>query len=113
MPYLTDRFLDLEFNPMRKVSFTGDRTVRLSAPVKIAVATRQATRRRLDDHVAEIFHRACTIKDLEAAADLLALLEKWHFRRATRYGRERRIGDAMMQRARKEAGRLRVPVSPF
>jgi hypothetical protein len=66
----------------------------------------QALKRRLDDDVEEVFHRACASNDLEAAHDLLALLEKWHARRAASYGRERRIGGAALQRARKDLERL-------
>jgi hypothetical protein len=66
----------------------------------------QALKRRLDDDVEEVFQRACASNDLEAAHDLLAVLEKWHARRSASYGRERRIGGAALQRARKELERL-------
>src|SRR3954468_21597440 len=66
----------------------------------------QSLKRRLDDDVEEVFHRACATNDLEAAADLLALLEKWHARRSASYGRERRITGAALQRAHKELTRL-------
>ncbi len=66
----------------------------------------QALKRRLDDDVEEVFNRACATNDLEAAADLLALLEKWHQRRTTSYGRERRISGAHVERARKDLERL-------
>jgi hypothetical protein len=42
----------------------------------------------------------------EAATELLALLEKWHERRQTTYGRERRINDDALLRARRAVGRL-------
>ena len=54
----------------------------------------QSLKRRLDDDVEEVFHRACATNDLEAATDLLLLLEKWHARRSASYGRERRISGA-------------------
>ena len=66
----------------------------------------QSLKRRLDDDVEEVFHRACATNDLESASDLLALLEKWHARRSASYGRERRISGANLQRARKELERL-------
>ena len=66
----------------------------------------QSLKRRLDDDVEEVFHRACATNDLEAATDLLLLLEKWHARRSASYGRERRISGASVQRARKELDRL-------
>jgi len=68
----------------------------------------QSLKRRLDDDVEEVFHRACATNDLEAAADLLTLLEKWHVRRSASYGRERRISGASVQRARKELERLNL-----
>jgi hypothetical protein len=68
----------------------------------------QSLKRRLDDDVEEVFHRACATNDLLAATDLLALLEKWHARRSASYGRERRISGAGVLRARKELERLTV-----
>jgi hypothetical protein len=35
---------------------------------------------RLDEGVKDLFEHACVAGDLDAAADLLALLEKWHAR---------------------------------
>jgi hypothetical protein len=66
----------------------------------------QSLKRRLDDDVEEVFARACAANDLEAANDLLLLLEKWHARRSASYGRERRISGAALERARKELDRL-------
>jgi hypothetical protein len=66
----------------------------------------QSLKRRLDDDVEEVFHRACATNDLEAATDLLLLLEKWHARRSASYGRERRISGENLLRARKELDRL-------
>ena len=67
----------------------------------------QSLRRRLDDDVEEVFNRACTSNDLEAAADLMTVLEKWHERRSATYGKERRINGAAIQRVRRELDRLR------
>jgi hypothetical protein len=48
-------------------------------------------RRRLDDVLETVFHSACASNNLDSAADVLAVLEKWHERRAAKYGRDRRI----------------------
>ena len=56
---------------MHEVQIPGARLARVN----------QSLKRRLDDDVEEVFNRACATNDLEAAADLLALLEKWHARR--------------------------------
>jgi hypothetical protein len=66
----------------------------------------QFRRRRLDDDVEDLFNRACANNDLGSAADLLALLEKWHARRSAGYGSERRISGAALFRARRELDRL-------
>jgi hypothetical protein len=66
----------------------------------------QFRRRRLDDDVEDLFNRACVSNDLASAADLLALLEKWHARRSAGYGSERRISGAALFRARRELDRL-------
>ena len=66
----------------------------------------QSLKRRLDDDIEEVFHRACTANDLEAATDLLTVLEKWHERRSASYGRERRISGAALLRTRRELDRL-------
>jgi hypothetical protein len=56
---------------------------RLLIAVTPAAAGARATdpdlvvRRRLDDAVEEIFNRACASNNLDEAADLLAVLEKW------------------------------------
>jgi hypothetical protein len=81
---------------MHEVHIPGARLARVN----------QSLKRRLDDDVEEVFSRACATNDLEAANDLLALLEKWHARRSASYGRERRISGASLQRARKELERL-------
>jgi hypothetical protein len=83
---------------LHEVQIPGSRLARVS----------QSLRRRLDDDVEDVFLRACATSDLEAAADLLTVLEKWHARRSSSYGRERRISGAALQRARKELDRLCV-----
>jgi hypothetical protein len=81
---------------MHEVRIPGARLARVN----------QSLKRRLDDDLEEVFARACATNDLEAAADLLALLEKWHARRSAAYGRERRINGASLERIRKELERL-------
>ena len=68
----------------------------------------QSLKRRLDDDLEDVFHRACATDDLESASDLLTVLEKWHERRSAHYGRERRISGAALERARRELDRLLV-----
>jgi len=63
-------------------------------------------RRRLEDDIERIFHRACVTAELEAATDLLNLLEKWGAKRSSSYGRERRIDGARVQDAREALERL-------
>ncbi len=89
-------FLVNRRSSMHEMTIPGARLARVN----------QSLKRRLDDDVEEIFSRACATNDLEAAADLLALLEKWHARRSASYGRERRINGASLTRARKELDRL-------
>jgi hypothetical protein len=89
-------FISGRTKPLHEVQIPGARLARMN----------QALKRRLDDDVEEVFHRACATNDLESAADLLALLEKWHAKRSSAYGRERRITGVNLQRARKELDRL-------
>ena len=89
-------FLVGKNSPLHEVHIPGARLARVN----------QSLKRRLDDDVEEVFNRACATNDLEAALDLLTLLEKWHARRSASYGRERRISGASLQRARKELERL-------
>jgi hypothetical protein len=76
---------------------------RFGAPVP--AQARRMPRRRLDDQIETLYHRACIVQDLEAASDLLTLLEKWFQRRSARSGTDRR-NDAGLRRARRELDRL-------
>jgi hypothetical protein len=67
---------------------------------------RQSLRRRLEDQVETLYTKACINNDLEAASDLLALLENWFARRSAKFGRERRRGAVALQRARRELEQL-------
>jgi hypothetical protein len=94
---------------MRTFGFIHTKNTRLhevQIPGARLARVNQSLKRRLDDEVEEVFSRACATNDLESAADLLALLEKWHERRQAHYGRERRIAGVGLQRARKELERL-------
>jgi len=96
---------------MRTFGFLVNRTSSLHEvriPGSRLARVNQSLKRRLDDDVEEVFNRACATNDLEAASDLLTLLEKWHARRSASYGRERRISGVSLQRARKELERLCV-----
>lgn len=63
--------------------------------------------RRLDDALHEIFDRACAIGDAAAAADVLAVLEKWHARRRASDRFNRRADPERLRRARLALERLR------
>jgi len=94
---------------MRPFGSLIDKAVKLSKP---AIPDRRLARvnppvmSRLDEGITELFDHACITGELEAAADLLTVLEKWHARRSASYGRERRISGAGLERARKELERL-------
>ena len=64
-------------------------------------------RRRLNDGVEAIFTRALALRDVEAAADLLAVLEKWHAQRPAHRGGERRWEAKGLWSARRDLERLR------
>jgi hypothetical protein len=69
----------------------------------------QTYRRRLDDDLEALFTRACIANDVEAAGELLELMEKWHARRLLRHGEERRrIDDTAIQAARYELAQLKA-----
>jgi hypothetical protein len=90
------RFIGSKIRSHNEIQIPGERLARVN----------QSLKRRLDDDVEEVFSRTCASNDLESAADLLNLLEKWHARRSASYGRERRISGANLVRARKELERL-------
>jgi hypothetical protein len=64
--------------------------------------------RRLDDEMVAVFERACRINNLDAAGEVLELLEASHQRRSVRYGRERRIDDGHLTSMRSELKRLKA-----
>jgi hypothetical protein len=81
---------------LHEVRIPGERLARVN----------QSLKRRLDDDLEEVFNRALATNDLDAATDLLALMEKWHARRSASYGRERRINSAAIDRAKKDLERM-------
>jgi hypothetical protein len=74
-------------------------TIRLPGPPP--TDARKSLRRRMEDQIESLYNKACKANDLEAASDLLALLEKWFARRSARAGRERRVDRAALQRVRR------------
>jgi hypothetical protein len=98
---------------MRQLSFTLSRTANLR-PIAIVgerpTHPHRAYRRRLDDALADVFHRACAANDPQAASDLLAVLSKWQTRRIVRYGAERRISDKGLRKLKDELDRLTTRV---
>ena len=93
---------------MRATGFTFDSSLSFSAPrePRQADGQRPPPKRRLDDDIEAIFSRACATSNIDAAGDLLAVLEKWHIRRTKKYGRERRINSLDLQAARRKLERL-------
>ena len=63
------------------------------APGDESALDMRSCRRRLDDGLQAVFNRACGSNDLDAAADVLGVLEKWQKRRVAKYGGEKRIVD--------------------
>ena len=69
---------------MRMFSVLVDKAVKFREP---AIPDKRLTRvnppaaNRLEEGIMEVFTLACAAGDLEAAADLLALVEKWQARR--------------------------------
>lgn len=61
---------------------------------------RQSFQRRLSDQVEEVFYRACAENDARTAACLFATIEDMNTRRQQLHGRERRISDNVLNRAR-------------
>ena len=67
----------------------------------------QSFRRRLSDQVEDVFYRACAENDTRTAACLYATIEDMHKRRQQQHGRERRISDQALLRARDALDRCR------
>ena len=63
---------------------------------------------RLDEGVQELFDLACITNDLEAAADLVALMEKWHERRCYDDEEQRRTDGIYLKRMHGEFDRRHI-----
>src|ERR1700722_1214103 len=94
---------------MRTFGFRSNVTTNLRAPPMPdprSAPSRSTYHRRLDDAMVAIFERACTGNNLDAAAEVLTVLETWHERRSARYGSERRIDDTHLVGMRAALERL-------
>jgi len=63
---------------------------------------------KLDEGIAELFDYACITSDLEAAADLMALLEKWHEQRPYDDEEQRRTVGICLKRMHGELDRRHI-----
>jgi hypothetical protein len=63
---------------------------------------------RLDEWGAELFDYACSAGELESAAELLALLEKWHARRDHADEQHRKTGAIRLKRMTGELERRHI-----
>jgi hypothetical protein len=94
---------------MRTFGFRSNVTTNLRAPpipdARFA-PSRSTYHRRLDDAMVAVFEQACTGNNLDAAAEVLTVLERWHERRSARYGSERRIDDRHLVAMRAALERL-------
>ena len=66
---------------------------------------RPPTVHRLDDGITELFDYACISNDLDAAAELMELLDKWHARRPYEDEEQRRAVGIQLKRMRGELDR--------
>ena len=64
--------------------------------------------RRLDEDVMEAFTLACSLDELEAATDLMALLQRWQTRRVDADDQEKRFGSLHLRRMLGELERRHV-----
>jgi hypothetical protein len=66
------------------------------------------TENRLDEGINELFEYACITNDLEAAGDLVGLIEKWHARRSYRDYEQRRLVAVQLKRMHGELDRRHI-----
>jgi hypothetical protein len=62
----------------------------------------------LDEGIIELFEHACITSELEAAADLVALMEKWHSLRGYKDYEQKRIVAIQLKRMRGELDRRHI-----
>jgi hypothetical protein len=63
---------------------------------------------RLDEGIKELFDNACLSNDLDAAADLIALAEKWHARRPYSDEHHKQVGGVHVKRMHGELERRHI-----
>jgi hypothetical protein len=63
---------------------------------------------RLVEGVAELFRDACLINDMDAAADLVVVLEKWHARRSYENEQQHRAAGMILKRMHGELERRHI-----
>ena len=63
---------------------------------------------RLDEDLLGLFNCACVLGELDAAADIIALAEKWHAKRFYGDEQQRRIGGTHLKRMRSELERRHI-----
>lgn len=64
-------------------------------------------RRRVEDDIEVAFHRALITEQIDAASDILTMLEGWHARRVDGHEAERRVNDIDLHLMRGELEGLR------
>jgi hypothetical protein len=62
----------------------------------------------LDEGISELFEYACITSDLEAAGELVTLVEKWHARRRYKDYEQRRLVVIQLKRMRGELDRRHI-----
>ncbi len=62
----------------------------------------------LDEGISELFEYACITRDLEAAGDLVVLMETWHARRRYKDSEQRRLVVIQLKRMRGELDRRHI-----
>jgi hypothetical protein len=66
------------------------------------------TENRLDEGINELFEYACITNDLDAAGDLVALIEMWDARRTYKDYEQRRVVSIQLKRMRGELDRRHI-----
>jgi hypothetical protein len=82
----------------REPTIPGARLERANPPVA----------NRLIEGAADLFSHACVINDLDAAGDVVAMLEKWHARRSHGDEQQRRVAGIHLKRMQAELERRRI-----
>lgn len=96
---------------MRPFGTLIDKTIKFREPSIPGARLDRVTPRtehRLDEGINELFEYACITSDLEAAADLVQLMEKWHARRTYKDYEQRRLVIIQLKRMRGELDRRHI-----